>query len=343
MVDGDLAASSSDLANRCLLIYLPCHDDFALALEQVTRIRSYVNALPFEVKSLLNVRVCVSVNSSKIESRDILELQTVADHVISYGFPISGDLNITLGFLRAVEFGCDFLWILSANDVVAETALTSIYNNLVSRPEIDLIVTGNVDDSEIHAMSSIFVSPHTSFGYGLISSVIYRMDKFRDGFSWAVQLSWSGWGQLAYIERACIKHGIIRPCVIRGTALHIQDRGVGISRRESRMINKKKYAHSYFGGPVLINSLYGHEPSKRKKLLNKWVRENWFMRNFYSSVKDSTGSGEISQDIWDPDFINVALRRCDLWYRALYKIGRLIPMASADRILELVERRIKRD
>ena len=100
----------------------------------------------------------------------------VCDSVLYNGSGYLADVNISKGFLIALENKPDLLWLLSANDNLKPNALKSIFNAFIENDSIDLLVTSlNLD--QVFVEKQIIDPAKTGFSYGLISAVVYRLER----------------------------------------------------------------------------------------------------------------------------------------------------------------------
>jgi hypothetical protein len=240
------------LANResqlgTLLVYLPCYLDYELSLRQAKKIREIFKES--KLRPNFSIKTMISINGLNLTSEQLREVKALTDYQVIFPFGISGDINITQGFMHAIRLKADYLWILSSNDAVASTFVEAFQRHLLEKPEADLLVGCTSFDPE-----------NQEIPFGLISAVIYRTARTSNNFDSAVQLNWTGWGQLATIEASCISRNGLTVSVIEEKTLYTRSiRGLDDSKKESERI-RNGYAHSFFGMPIL-------RPKKAKQIV----------------------------------------------------------------------------
>ena len=308
-----------------LLVYLPCYSDYKLAIEQAKQIRQIKkhNVASHD----LRVQTMISINGVDLSSEELKEVIDATDYHVIYPFGISGDINITQGFMHAIRLQADYLWILSANDSVADTFIDAIGQHLLIRPEADLLVGCTSNKLGIREINSVFDKENRDIPFGLISSVIYRTSKTANNFDSAVQLNWTGWGQLATIEASCIARNGLRVSLIAEKTLYNRsERGHADSKIESQRI-RNGYAHSFFGMPIVINSLFSGNPVRRKKLLNAWIESNWYLVNYFLKSDFKLWSAHLaSNQSWLRILAFAVIRNASPAHRILFALSKVVPV-----------------
>jgi len=312
-------------SSSTLLVYLPCYLDYKLAIEQAKRIRQIKkrNVAGHD----LRVQTMISINGVNLSSEEIKEVIDATDYHVIYPFGISGDINITQGFMHAIRLQSDYLWILSANDSVADTFIDAIGEHLLIRPDADLLVGCTSNRLGIREINSVFDKENRDIPFGLISSVIYRTSRTANNFDSAVQLNWTGWGQLATIEASCISRSGLRVSLIAEKILYNRsERGHADSKIESQRI-RNGYAHSFFGMPIVINTLFSGNPVRRKKLLNAWIESNWYLVNYFLKTDFKLWSAHLaSNQSWLRILAFAVIRNASPAHRILFTISRVLPV-----------------
>jgi hypothetical protein len=310
-----------------ILIYLPCYVDYQMAIAQAEKIRALEKLKSPDIK--LEIKVVISYNGHELSENEKKQLVRFSDHVNIFPFGISGDINITQGFMTAVKLKADYLWILSANDVIADQFIQTINDCLVKNSDAHLLVGCAPEKTGIRNIDSVFSRAHQDIPFGLISSVIYRTENMAKNFDSAVQLNWTGWGQLAAIEASCIALGELSVALVGETKLHTRsDRTLEDSVAEKKRI-RNGYAHSFFGMPVLISILHSNNDEKKKKYLNDWVSGNWYLVNYFLGTSFSLWDSHFaSNQAWLRKFAFTSIGEASLFHRLLFRVSRHLNLNS---------------
>jgi hypothetical protein len=97
-----------------LLIYLPCYTDYQQAITQTEKIRAlYKESIH---KGNFKIEIMISCNGVNLSPEEVSKISDLTDYKLLMPFGISGDINITQGFMHAIALEADYLWILSANE-----------------------------------------------------------------------------------------------------------------------------------------------------------------------------------------------------------------------------------
>lgn len=309
-----------------LLVYLPCYLDYELSLRQAKRIREIFQES--EVQPNFSIKTMISINGLNLTTEQIREIETLTDYQVIFPFGISGDINITQGFMQAIRLKADYLWILSSNDAVASTFLEAFQRNLLEKPEVDLLVGCSSSNLGVRRVASVFDSENREIPFGLISAVIYRTARTSNNFDSAVQLNWTGWGQLATIEASCISRNGLTVSVIEEKTLYTRSmRGLDDPKKESKRI-RDGYAHSFFGMPILIYSLFAGDPKRQNRLLNGWVRSNWYLVNYFLNTDFKLWNAHLaSNQFWLRAYANAAIGNASPRYRILFLASKRMNLA----------------
>jgi hypothetical protein len=306
-----------------LLIYLPCYLDFELAVMQATRIREIAN----QQSSTINfkIKTMISINGVELSNSEKDRIKKSTDYQVFTSFGISGDINITQGFMHAIRLGADYLWILSSNDEVGSAFISTVQEKLVNELDVDILVGCTSEQLELRKVNSVFDKENRDIPFGLISSVVYRTLKMSKNFDTATQMNWTGWGQLATIEASCISLGGIQVALVREEQLYKRSiRGIENSELENERI-RNGYAHSFFGMPIVISTLHAGNPRRRRSIINSWIRSNWYLVNYFIKTDFKLWSSHIaSNQIWLRQFGFSAVKAASPMYRALFTLARYI-------------------
>jgi hypothetical protein len=304
-----------------LLVYLPCYLDYQLAINQAERIRQ-INK-DYKSSHELRIQTMISINGVDLSDDEINKIVELTDYQMIYPFGISGDINITQGFMHAIRLQVDYLWVLSSNDAVADSFISTIEDFLLNVPESDLLVGCTSKNLGLRKINSVFDLENRDVPFGLISSVVYRTARTARNFDCATQLNWTGWGQLATIEASCIAQNGISVSLVEEETLYKRSiRGLDDANEESQRI-RNGYAHSFFGMPIVISALHAGNPIKLRSILDAWIRSNWYLVNYFLKTDFQLWSSHIaSNQNWLRNYAFSAVKRASLTYRTLFAISR---------------------
>ena len=80
-------------------------------------------------------------------------------------------------------------------------AIKMIYSSFTENSSIDLLVT-SLDKDEVFIEKQIIDPARTGFSYGLISAVVYRLERIFPYLHNGPFMAWTGWSQLAVMQTA---------------------------------------------------------------------------------------------------------------------------------------------
>jgi len=260
----------SNPQNGEVLVYIPCHTDFLHALSQVKRLRedflAYSSKPDTPFKKLL---IILSVNSfvpKLSETKMALEL---CDEVIIYGDALLADVNISQGYLIALQRKPEIFWILSANDMLIEGSIVRALQEMELNEKIDLIITCPSQDSQLRTLTDI------NAVNGVISGVIYRTRRLLQFFNVAPFFPWTGWSQLTVVHAALRFHQSLN-------ALFIDQSQIFLQKERSLFVNGFNYAHS-FSGDLIQRFLFSKNDKERRSSLRNFVWTNFYRIHLYST------------------------------------------------------------
>jgi hypothetical protein len=313
----------SETEKETLLVYLPCHLDFQLALDQAKKIRAIERNQTDKIT--LDIKVMISCNGVEFSEIERLELTKNCDHANIFPFGISGDINITQGFMHAIRLEADYLWILSSNDAVSEKFIETISKNLITKKEINVLVGSSTENLGIRKVYSVFDQTNQDIPFGLISSVVYRTKDMDRNFDSGVQMNWTGWGQLAAIEGSCIALAGINVSLVRESDLYLRSiRSLENQAEEERRV-RNGYAHSFFGMPIVISTLHATNHYQKRKYLNDWILSNWYLVNYFYKTDFKLWNSHIaSNQAWLKEFSFASIKNASLPHRLIFHIAKSI-------------------
>ena len=257
-----------------LLVYLPCHSDFDLALSQVKKVRKEFEIFLSEYsQDYLSIQIILSVNAYIPTFSEKSLAEEICDRVVYNGEGYLGDINIANGFLIALDEKPDLLWILSVNDYLVDGSVGNILIEFINDLTIDLLVT-SLDLNSSFIEKHIIDPPKTGFSYGLISGVIYRLDRLSLFFHNGPFMAWTGWSQLAVIQSAMNSMGGLKVKYIPFSLVY--------SQRE-RGLNKAAvaYSHSIYGA-LILGLIFKPSKVAARKFVTTYVVKNFYRWHLFS-------------------------------------------------------------
>jgi hypothetical protein len=252
-----------------ILVYIPCHSDFEVALNQVEILRNDFNEYRKDSsRDYKNLRIIVSVNAFQPDDKNRQRASEICDEVIFYGDALLVDVNISQGFLLALQHNPEIFWLLSTNDCLLNDSLSRVLSEFETDKSLDLIVANSL----LNSVSQI--TNNMQDINGVISGVIYRTAKIKKYFNVAPFFPWTGWSHLAVIQSAMNgNHGL--------NILPIPQDLLFTQTNRALNANGKIYAHS-FTGDLIQKFLFGETISERKRSLRLFVRSNFYKAHLFS-------------------------------------------------------------
>ena len=257
-----------------LLIYIPCHTDFPQAIDQATEVRRQFESLKQNTSnSSPQIEVIVSVNAYEPSQSEKNLAEKFCDSVMYNGTGYLADVNISKGYLLALEKKPDLLWLLSTNDKLMPNAIKKIYTSFSENSSIDLLVT-SLDKDEVFIEKQIIDPSRTGFSYGLISAVVYRLERIFPYLHNGPFMAWTGWSQLAVMQTAMDGLG--------GLTVRAIPFGDIYQQRERDLASAgKHYAHSIFG-MLILGVILKKSRSSSKKFVRKFIFSNFYVWHLFS-------------------------------------------------------------
>jgi hypothetical protein len=302
-----------------LLIYIPCHTDFELALIQAQKIKKEFNSLKTEsIFKELSLDIVLSVNSYLPTVIEREQAEVVCDEVIYNGVGYLGDINIANAFLVALNKKPDLLWIFSANDVFESNALKNIIAEFISDAEIDLVVTNALKLNKIYVETQIIDPPRVGFCYGLISGVVYRLERLFPYLHNGPFMAWTGWSQLAVMQSAM--DGLSGLKVKTIPLENIYQEG----KRE--IDTTHSYGHSLYG-MIILGSVFKRSRKDSRKFVRKFVLRGFYSWHLYSR------NWKYSEQLirkdnylgWNQEIAESLIWESSQFVYIFYKIAKIVP------------------
>jgi hypothetical protein len=271
--------ATGEKAVSTLLIYIPCHVDYKLALDNVERLSKQFKGLPSN-EVTFQIRIVVSINGVA----EVEELATMKNiEVVRFGENIGGDSNISLGFMKALELDIDYFWLLSANETLQPNALANLFDLLNKNSKTDIFVANSANRSGILKLKDVFMNHPSNLGLGLISSVIYRIENTKNYFSSSMKFGWTGWGQLAVIQEYLNHSDSPRLFEFEDNSVYEKPSTyLESSDLSEREVVRNAYRHSFYGLVILASNMYLNNEKELKLYLRRWLRSHWYKLNFFA-------------------------------------------------------------
>lgn len=290
---------------RSLLIYIPCHSDFDLAIIQAKQIQREFRRYKKNINSFIQkIEIIISVNYFE-PSKPQLELaNTVADLVILNTKLLLADANIANGFMVAYQRGADFFWILSANDELLDLGFSKMANAL--NIEVDLLVTCIPEANQMSIINNVINPSIKGYSFGLISGVIYNCRTLKLFFNTSQFFIWTGWSQLSVIQNAINQKGFLKIKSINTFEIYKQ------KQTEPREL-AHKYGHSFYGY-ILLGYIFAKTKNEKKKFIITYIIRNTFRISLYRRKVPASNKIINSENYlyWNQDLAEAAIKHSSI-------------------------------
>jgi hypothetical protein len=242
-----------------LFIYIPTYN-------RPEAIRTQLCALaPQVAKNQSRVRVLVNDNASSNYSFD----EVINDFSIyknikfqKNGGNIGGNANISLGFVFSQPD--EFLWILSDNDIVTESALDYLLPLLEDKVDFFCFLDSDQEPVEIdYSWSNGWQTP-MDWRMGLISDALYNTNTVKNSIDQAFYFHNSSFPHLAVGCAAAKKQGIVRFKLLPRSKINSE-----LYRSDE---SPTDYSLAHVGMPLLA-ALF--PPAEAKSFSINWLRSGW--------------------------------------------------------------------
>ena len=300
------------------LIYIPCHSDFELALVQARKVRKGFEDFLLQTKDTsLNLQIILSVNAYIPTSTEEELAKSLFDRVIYNGLGYLGDLNISNGFLVALDEKPDLFWILSSNEELVDGAINNITTEFIKNPSIDLLVT-SLYNNEIVNEKQILDPTKAGTSYGLISGVVYRLERISPYLHNGPFMAWTGWSQLAVIQSAMDSLNGISVKYIPFNLIYTQ------KERELHEM-RSAYAHSIYG-MLILGSTFKLSKKEAKKFIVLYVFKNFYRWSLYN--REWNYSGQLVEGknylSWNQPIAEALIRKKSITTYYFYQLFKII-------------------
>jgi hypothetical protein len=313
-----------------VLVYIPCHSDFEIALNQVKKVRESFDRFKHKPNGHnINIEIIVSVNAYLPTNSEKELAEQICEKVIYNGAGLLADINIANGYLVALNEKPDILWLLSTNDDLVENAVENILNEFVEDNTIDLLVT-SLELNQTFIEKQIIDPGRTGFSYGLISGVVYRLERLFPYLHNGPFMAWTGWSQLAVMQSAMDGLDGLKVKAIPFELVYQQ--------RERDLISAgRHYAHSIYGmlilGIILKPSNYAARKYIRKYVLNNFYAWHLFSREWKYTGQLITGENYLA---WNQKIAESLIYKSSPLTFIFYKFAKLIPFEKLSQIKSII-------
>jgi hypothetical protein len=306
-----------------VLVYIPCHSDFAQGIEQANKLRSDFESKEFSKDTL---EIIMSVNAHQPPTNEIENARLICDEVILHGLGYMADVNIASGFLKALDRKPDIFWLLSTNDSLVPGALSNILSEFRSDSSVDLVVANALGLTKTFEESQIIDPGKPGFSYGVISGAIYKLNKFLPYLHNGPYMAWTGWSHLAVMQSAMDGNNGL---VIRT----IPDNKIYSQRERELLLAGKYYGHSIYG-MLILGSILKKNQKDSQKFIRRYVYKNFY--NFHLYSRKWKYKGQISESTnylaWNQVIAESMIYKSSLICYAFYLISKSIPWESFNKI-----------
>lgn len=264
-----------------LTIYIPTWNRPASCLDQIRQLAQQRSKL----ESDSTVTIVVAINGDpQYQVQDLVAAG--ANDVVARRVNLGGDANICLAYEHLPSTG--YLWLLSDDDPVRETALASILDVLERNSDVDLLLLSESDKP----MARQVDVPETieqleDVPAASISAAIYRGDAFVGSVEHAFRAIVSWFPHVALIDHA-LSAGTVR--TIWTLPLH-QVIDLSLMRREANSLGRsamgRRTGSYFFGGAILAYLDKDRERSVRRT--RAWWRTHWHRLSMYRLANSVEG------------------------------------------------------
>jgi hypothetical protein len=306
-----------------VLLYMPCHTDFSLALNQVERFKQEFDHLKTDLAfKNFSLEVVLSINSYLPTLSEKKQAETICDEVIYNGIGYLADINIANAFLVALKKKPDFLWIFSANDILEPNAVKKVFQEFISDESVDLVVANALKLNETFVEKQIIDPPRTGFCYGLITGVVYKLERFSPYLHNGPFMAWTGWSHLAVMQSAMDGLGGLRVKTIPFEMVYQE------SERDIETI-ADKYGQALYG-MLILGSVFKSSPRASRKFIRKFVFSSFYSWHMYSR-KWKYSKQLISKDnylAWNQDIAEALIWESSQIVYVFYQLFKVIPFRT---------------
>ena len=313
-----------------VLVYIPCHSDFDMAINQVKKVRASFDQFknkPNGRNIIIEIIVSVNAYTPTVTEKELAE--KICDKVIYNGTGYMADINIANGYLIALNQKPDILWLLSTNDDLVENVIENILNEFVEDHSIDLLVT-SLGLNKTFIEKQIIDPGRTGFSYGLISGVVYRLERLFPYLHNGPFMAWTGWSQLAVMQSAMDGLDGLKVKAIPFELVYQQ------TERDLSAAGKY-YAHSVYG-MLILGSTFKSSNYASRKFIRKYVLINFYVWHLFSREWKYSGK-LISSDnylAWNQKIAESLIWKSSPFTFIFYKLAKLISFEKFSQVKSIV-------
>jgi hypothetical protein len=317
------------------LVYLPCHSDFGLAVKQAKSIKEdfkrFSEAIP---NTRINLEIVLSVNAYLPNAHEKKLAEAVCDKVIYNGIGVLRDINIANGFLVALDRKPDIFWLLSANDTVVRGAVGIILTSFIEDSALDLLVASVSTDS-VFVQKQIIDPPARTLYYGVITGVVYRLERLNPYLHNGPCMSWVGWPHLAVMQSAMDSLGGLRvKSISRESIFHEGERDIETIRQ---------FGYSIYG-MLILGSVFKSTNGASRKFIRSYVFSHFYDWHMY--CRNYSYSGQLINENnylgWNQKIAESLIWKTSPFVYTFYKIVKNIPFRRIRKLQRKVVKTIKR-
>ena len=320
-------------SDRSLLIYIPCHSDLDLAINQAQKIQNEFKQNRKQISSLISsIEIVISINHFEPSKHQLELAGSVCDLIINSGKLFLADANIANGFMVAYQRNCNFLWILSVNDELLEFGFSKMLNSLSD--DIDLLVTCVPEANRTSVVNNVINPPMTGYSFGLISGVIYNCQTLSEYFNVSGFFIWTGWSQLSVIQNAIYQKNGLQIRTINTYEIY---------RQRETQANKlsNKYGHSFYGY-IILGYIFAKTKKEKKRFIRSYIFRNTFHILLYRRklVKTNQIIDPYNYLVWNQNIAEAMIKYTSLLLYYYYSIVSRLPFWFFARIFEHSKRKL---
>lgn len=287
-----------------LCVYIPTFGRPESCRDQVERI-----ARQREQFGPAEVILVVAINGDASYDADLLRSRG-ADIVVHRPVNLGGDANICLGYEYLAT--ADYLWILSDDDPIHESALQTLVHVLRQRPDLVVGTFGEPDSSQICPRAQGDLMAAGAF-LDFVSASIYRSDRFVDLVDYAFQYIVTRYPHACLLNEAERRGRLANVSLVRLDRLVDSSLSVAAVRME-RGTTSARLGPAFFGG-ALAETLGGEGRFNRSGMA-RWWRRHWHRASMYRRVPST-------QQTWVDRLARTSPTTAILWLASLPPYWRL--------------------
>ena len=318
-----------------LLVYIPCHTDFDLAINQAKRIKDEFDLLKTEsVFNEVKLEIILSVNSYLPSQGEKEQAAKICDEIVYNGIGYLADMNISNGFLIALNKKPDFLWIFSANEILEPNAIKIIMNEFISDKSIDLVVTNALKLNKTFIEKQIIDPPSGGYCYGLITGVVYRLDRLFPYLHNGPFMALTGWSHLAVMQSAMDGLGGLKVKTIPLEMIYQE------GERDIDTISK--YGHSLYG-MLILGSVFKSSKRDSRKFVRKFVLKRFYSWHMYSRNWKYTDQLVSKENYlgWNQGIAESLIWESSQFIYIIYKVLKITPFRKIRRVQRNLDKKLR--